>query len=96
MWKLAFALFLISTAANAAVDEKACIFAAAQNAPRIQGMTIDNSAVRPLPAEMADKWKGDEKPVIVDLKITAAGQQDTLSYLCAMIGSRAHVQRLAK
>lgn len=94
MQKALIAFFLLTTVTAVNADDKACILKAAELLPRIAGLSIEESTIRPVPEKYMADFKSDQKPVLVDIKINAAGQKDTYSYLCLMAGSRPLVQRV--
>lgn len=92
--RLALVLLLAITAAPAVAaprEEKACVLAAAERLPRIPGLAVDKSRVRPVPVD----HKGGAASMIVDIDISAAGQSDTYSYLCVMSVAGPLIRRLA-
>jgi hypothetical protein len=54
---------------------------ATESLPRISGLVIKKTRIRPVPAEILAKWKGQIRPIIVDVDIVATGAEETYSYL---------------
>jgi hypothetical protein len=61
--------------------------------PRIQGLVVKKSRTRPVSAEILSTWKGQTRPVIVDVDFEAAGEALTYSYMCVITQGSAFVQR---
>jgi hypothetical protein len=94
---LAAFLAILTVPAYAETDKGKCIFAAAEVIPRIPGLTIDESATRSLPENLASKWPANsDLPLIVDINVTAAGQKGKYSYLCFIHAGRANVSRVVE
>ena len=52
--------------------------------PKIPGLKVKKSGARPMPPEQLANWKGQSKPIIVDLDTDAPGGiRRRYSYLCA-------------
>jgi hypothetical protein len=51
--------------------------------PKITGLQIKKSSVRPMPPEHLSNWKGQSKPIIVDIEAKALGVDERYSFLCA-------------
>lgn len=79
----AFTAILMATAAHAeaSVDDKLCIFSAAQKLPQITGLTIAASRMKDLPAN--PQAKGTTPTRIVEIDVKAAGQDATFQFICA-------------
>lgn len=75
-------------------DSKACALKAAESLPKIPGLVIKGSrtAVQPQPAN----WSSPVPPIVIDMDIVAAGQNETYSYLCATGPAGTVVQRVRK
>ena len=75
-------------------DSKACTLKAAEVLPKIPGLAIRGSrtAVQPRPAN----WSSPMPPILVDMDVIAAGQNETYSYLCATGPAGTVVQRVRK
>jgi hypothetical protein len=61
--------------------------------PRIAGRVIKKSRTRPVPAAILSTWKGQTRPIIVDVDTVAAGDAQTYSYMCVITQGSAFVQR---
>jgi hypothetical protein len=78
-----------------AADAKSCVLKATAALPKIVGLRIKKSGVKPMPPEQLANWKGQSKPVIVELDTDAAGVSERYSYICASGPSgTAFVQRI--
>jgi hypothetical protein len=75
-------------------DSKACTLKVAEVLPKIPGLAIKSSrtAVQPRPAN----WPGPVPPIMVDMDVVAAGQNETYSFLCATGPAGTVVQRVRK
>lgn len=75
----------------APANEQACVLKAADTLPKIAGMKIGKSHASPAEAPAPAGW------LRVEVDWSAAGQNATWVYLCAVDGAgNAKVQRLAK
>jgi hypothetical protein len=72
---------------------KACIAKATAALPSIVGLVVKKSQVRPVPPAILATWRGQAKPVIVDVDITTQGAQETYSYICVITQGSVFVQR---
>jgi hypothetical protein len=70
-----------------------CVAKATESLPRIQGLVVKKSRTRPVSAEILSTWKGQTRPVIVDVDFEAAGEALTYSYMCVITQGSAFVQR---
>jgi hypothetical protein len=84
---------LLLVLSGQAQANKACIVKATEALPRINGLVVKKSQVRPVPSEILATWKGQTKPIIVDVDITTQGAEETYSYLCVITQGSAFVQR---
>jgi len=73
---------------------KACMMKAAETLPRISGLVIKKTRTRPVPASTLATWKGQTRPIIVDVDIVAAGTEETYSYICVLTKGSAYVRRV--
>ena len=94
-----FLVLLLVTSATpglAAGDlTKLCILKAKENLPAVAGIQIKTSRARPMPADQLANWKGQSKPIIVDIETVANGHGEMYSYVCASSPSgRPFVQRI--
>jgi hypothetical protein len=70
-----------------------CISKATESLPRIAGLVVKKSRTRPVSSEILSTWKGQTRPVIVDVDFEAAGEAQTYSYMCVITQGSAFVQR---
>lgn len=91
MWAASAALLV---AANGpAVAGKTCIASATEALPKITGLVVKGSRTRPVSPAVLSTWKGQSKPVIIDLDVEAQGDAQTFSYMCVVTQGSAFVQR---
>ena len=55
---------------------------------------IKKARARAVPAAILATWKGQTRPIIVDLDIVAAGVSETYSYMCVLTKGAAYVRRV--
>jgi len=91
---IAASLTLLATASSRADGNKACMMKAAEMLPRISGLVIKKTRTRPVPASTLATWKGQTRPIIVDVDIVAAGTEETYSYICVLTKGSAYVRRV--
>ena len=90
---LATLVVLVATASRAE-DNKACILKATEALPHIAGLEVRKTRTRPVPAEIMATWRGQTRPVMVDVDIVAAGAAETYSYICVLTNKTAFVRRV--
>lgn len=91
---LATLAVLLATANGHAEDNRACILKATEALPRISGLVVKKTRTRPVPPEIMATWRGQTRPVMVDVDIIAAGAAETYSYICALTNKSAFVRRV--
>lgn len=72
---------------------KTCISKATEALPRIEGLVVKKSRTRPVSPAILASWKGQSRPVIIDLDIETAGEAETYSYMCVVTQGTPFVQR---
>jgi hypothetical protein len=72
---------------------KTCLSKAAEALPRVTGLVVKKSRTRPVPPAILSSWKGQSRPVIIDVDFEAAGEALTYSYMCVVTQGSAFVQR---
>lgn len=72
---------------------KTCISKATEALPRIEGLVVKKSRTRPVSPAILATWKGQSRPVIIDLDIETAGEAETYSYMCVVTQGTPFVQR---
>jgi hypothetical protein len=65
----------------AAADAKSCVLKATAALPKVAGLRVKKSGVRPMPPEQLANWQGQSKPIIVDLDTDAPGASERYSYI---------------
>lgn len=83
-------LFAANGRAEAA---KTCVSKATEALPRIAGLVVKKSRTRPVSSAILATWRGQSKPVIIDVDFEAAGEAQTYSYMCVVTQGSAFVQR---
>jgi hypothetical protein len=72
---------------------KICLSKATEALPRIAGLIVKKSRTRPVSPAILASWKGQARPIIIDVDVEAAGEAQTYSYMCVMTQGSAFVQR---
>jgi hypothetical protein len=70
-----------------------CVSKATEALPRIVGLVVKKSRTRPVPPEILATWKGQSRPVIIDVDVVDSGEAQTYSYMCVVTQGSAFVQR---
>ena len=87
---LAILMVVLSGRAEAG---KTCIAKATEALPRIEGLVVKKSRTRPVSPAILASWKGQSRPVIIDLDTENAGEAETYSYMCVITQGAPFVQR---
>jgi hypothetical protein len=90
---LAASAALLAALGSRADAGKTCIATATEALPKITGLVVKRSRTRPVPPAVLATWKGQSKPVIVDVDIETEGDAQTFSYMCVVTQGSAFVQR---
>ncbi len=88
----ASALLMVTLSGHAEANQ-ACISKATEALPRIAGLVVKRSRARPAPAAILATWKGQTRPIMVDVDIVTSGAEETYSYMCVVTRGSAFVQR---
>jgi hypothetical protein len=88
----AIAALLIALASPAEAG-KTCISTATDALPKISGLVVKRSRTRPVSPEILTSWKGQSKPVIIDMDVETEGDAQTFSFMCVITQGSAFVQR---
>jgi hypothetical protein len=80
---VAFSLCLPASSLAAADTTRSCTAKAAEALPKIAGLQVKKSSIRPMSPEQLANWKGQSKPMMVDVDTVAAGVIERYSYVCA-------------
>jgi hypothetical protein len=72
---------------------KTCVASATEALPKIAGLVVKGSRTRPVPPAVLATWRGQSKPVMIDLDVEAQGDEQIFSYLCVVTQGSAFVQR---
>jgi hypothetical protein len=70
-----------------------CMAKVTEALPRIAGLVVKKSRTRPVSPTILATWKGQAKPVMIDVDFEAAGEAQTYSYMCVITQGSAFVQR---
>jgi len=89
-------LLFVPSYGRAATDiNRACVLRATEALPKVAGLRVKRSGTRSMPPEQLANWKGQSKPIIVDIDTVAPGVAERYSYLCAgRSAGAAFVQRI--
>jgi hypothetical protein len=90
---LAASAMLLVVLNSAAVAGKTCVVTATEALPKITGLVVKRSRTRPVSPEILATWKGQSKPVIIDVDVETEGDAQTFSYMCVITQGSAFVQR---
>jgi hypothetical protein len=91
---LATLALLVATTSSRAEDNRACIMKATEALPHIAGLEVRKTRTRPVPAEIMATWRGQTRPIMVDVDIVTAGTAETYSYICVLTNKTAFVRRV--
>ena len=84
---------LIVVLIGSAEAGKTCISKATEALPRIVGLVVKKSRTRPVSPAILASWKGQSRPIIIDVDVETAGEAETYSYMCVVTQGSAFVQR---
>jgi hypothetical protein len=90
---LAVSAVLLAVLDGRAEAGKTCISTATDALPKITGLVVKRSRTRPVSSAILASWKGQAKPVIVDVDVETEGDAQTFSYVCVVTRGSAFVQR---
>ena len=88
------ATVLLAAAPGRADDNKACILKATETLPHISGLVIRKTRTHPVSAAMLATWRGQTRPIMVDVDTVVAGTEETYSYMCVRTKGAAFVRRV--
>ena len=72
---------------------KTCIVTATEALSKITGLVVKRSRTRQVSPAILATWKGQSKPVIIDVDTETEGDAQTFSYICVVTQGSAFVQR---
>jgi len=84
---------LLMASMSVAEAASTCLSKATEALPRISGLVVKRSRTRPVSPSIMATWRGQSKPVMIDLDFEAAGEAQTYSYMCVVTQGSAFVQR---
>ncbi len=90
---LAAAATLFVAFNDGAAAGKTCIASATEALPKLSGLVVKRSRTRPVSPAVQESWRGQSKPVMIDVDIETAGEAQTFSYMCVITQGSAFVQR---
>ena len=61
-----------------------CISKATEALPHISGLVVKKSRTRPVSPEILATWKGQSRPIIIDVDVEDSGEAQTYSYMCVI------------
>jgi hypothetical protein len=61
--------------------------------PRIIGLVVKKSRTRAVSPEMLATWRGQSRPIIIDVDVEDSGEAQTYSYMCVITQGSTFVQR---
>ena len=70
-----------------------CISKATEALPHISGLVVKKSRTRPVSPEILATWKGQSRPIIIDVDVEDSGEAQTYSYMCVVTQGSPFVQR---
>ena len=91
--KLPISMALLGVLGCEAQAGKTCVSSATEALPKISGIVVKRSQTRAASPEVLASWKGQSKPVMIDLEVVIEGGAQVYSYLCVMSQGSALVQR---
>ena len=72
---------------------KTCVASATEALPKLNGLVVKRSRTRPVPPTVLATWKGQSKPVMIDVDVETTDDAQTFSYICVITQGSAFVQR---
>jgi hypothetical protein len=84
---------LLAALGSRAEAAKTCLASATDALPKITGLVVKRSRTRPVPYAILATWRGQAKPVMIDLDVETEGDAQTFSYMCVVTQGTAFVQR---
>ena len=93
-----FAILVMAAALLVALSDRAdagktCIASATEALPKMTGLVVKRSRTRPVAQAILASWKGQSKPVMIDVDVETEGDAQTFSYMCVITQGSAFVQR---
>jgi hypothetical protein len=89
----AAAAVLFAALGSRAEAAKTCIASATEALPKITGLVVKRSRTRAVAPAIMATWRGQAKPVMIDLDVETEGEAQTFSYICVLTQGSAFVQR---
>jgi hypothetical protein len=93
MMTIAVSAAILVVLGGRAETANTCISKATEALPRIEGLVVRKSRTRAVPPAILSTWKGQSRPVIIDVDFEAAGEAQTFSYMCVVTQGSTFVQR---
>jgi hypothetical protein len=93
IWAVFAVAGLLVALSGRAEAGKTCIASATETLQRVNGLVIKKSRTRPVSAAILATWKGQSKPVMLDVDVEMEGDLQTYSYMCVVTQGSAFVQR---
>ncbi|HET7886598.1 MAG TPA: hypothetical protein VFL62_10260 [Bradyrhizobium sp.] len=90
---LAAAAALLVAFCDRAGAGKTCIASVTEALPKVTGLVVKRSRTRPVSPAILATWRGQSKPVMIDVEVETEGEAQTFSYMCVITQGSAFVQR---
>ena len=90
---LAASAALFGVLSDEAHAGKTCIVSATEALPKVTGLVVKRSRTRPATPEVLASWRGQSKPIMIDLEVVTQGDAQVYSYMCVQTQGSAFVQR---
>ena len=90
---LAASAVLFVAVNDRAAAGKTCVASATEALPKLNGLVVKRSRTRPVPPTVLATWKGQSKPVMIDVDVETTDDAQTFSYICVITQGSAFVQR---
>ncbi len=84
---------LLVAANSPASAGKTCVASATEALPKIAGLVVKGFRTRPVSPAVLATWRGQSKPIMIDLDVESQGDEQTFSYVCVVTRGSAFVQR---
>jgi len=84
---------LLAVFNDGAAAGKTCIASVTEALPKITGLVVKRSRTRPVPPAIMATWRGQSKPVMIDVDVETQDDAQTFSYMCVITQGSAFVQR---
>jgi hypothetical protein len=90
---LAVSTALLVVLNSGAEAGKTCIATVTEALPKTTGIVVKRSRTRPVSPAIMASWKGQSKPIMIEVDVETEGDAQTYSYICVITQGSAFVQR---